>query len=174
MIVSVVSYLVINMFEPHSIYAMRLARKGELLTHDKDKAILTVLNLESLIERDYRTVTPDMELSQLTHTISKSHRNIFPVVDTSGRFLGVVSLDSVRNVMFRSELYHQYKVKSFMKDPPALLGINDTLKVVTKKFDETGAWNLPIVDNDYKYVGFISRSGLFNSYRSTLIKFSQE
>ncbi len=174
MIVSVVSYLVINMFEPHSIYAMRLARKGELLTHDKDKAILTVLNLESLIERDHRTVTPDMELSQLTHTISKSHRNIFPVVDTSGRFLGVVSLDSVRNVMFRSELYHQYKVKSFMKDPPALLGINDTLKVVTKKFDETGAWNLPIVDNDYKYVGFISRSGLFNSYRSTLIKFSQE
>ena len=174
MIVSVVSYLVINLFEPHSIYAMRLARKGELLTHNKDKAILTVLNLESLIERDYRTVTPDMELSQLTHVISKSHRNIFPVVDKTGRFLGVVSLDSVRIYMFRNELYHQYKVSSFMKAPPALLGINDTLKVVTKKFDDTGAWNLPIVDNEQKYVGFISRSGLFNSYRNTLIKFSQE
>ena len=174
MIVSVVSYLVINLFEPHSIYAMRLARKGELLTHDKDKAILTVLNLESLIERDYRTVTPDMELSQLTHVITKSHRNIFPVVDSTGRFLGVVSLDSVRIYMFRSELYHQYKVSSFMKDPPALLSIDDTPKVVTKKFDETGAWNLPIIDGDHKYVGFISRSGLFNSYRKTLIKFSPE
>ena len=174
MIVSVVSYLVINLFEPHSIYAMRLARKGELLTHDKDKAILTILSLESLIERDYRTLTPDMELSQMTHVISKSHRNIFPVVDETGRLLGVVSLDSVRNVMFRSELYHLYKVRSFMKEPPATLSINDTLKVVTKKFDETGAWNLPIVDNNFKYVGFISRSGLFNSYRSTLIKFSQE
>ncbi|MBQ9362565.1 MAG: chloride channel protein [Bacteroidaceae bacterium] len=174
MIVSVVSYLVINLFEQHSIYAMRLARKGELLTHDKDKAILTVLSLESLIERDYRTVTPDMELSQLTHTIAKSHRNIFPVVDKSGRFLGVVSLDSVRIYMFRTELYHQYKVSSFMKEPPAVLGINDTLQVVTKKFDETGAWNLPIIDNEFKYVGFISRSGLFNSYRKTLIKFSPE
>jgi len=174
MIVSVVSYLVINMFEPHSIYAMRLARKGELLTHDKDKAILTVLNLESLIERDYRTVTPDMELSQLTHVISKSHRNIFPVVESTGRFLGVVSLDTVRIYMFRSELYHQYKVSSFMKAPPALLSIDDTLTVVTQKFDETGAWNLPIVDADQKYVGFISRSGLFNSYRNTLIKFSPE
>ena len=174
MIVSVVSYLIINLFEQHSIYAMRLARKGELLTHDKDKAILTVLSLESLIERDYRTVTPDMELSQLTHTIAKSHRNIFPVVDNSGRFLGVVSLDSVRIYMFRTELYHQYKVSSFMKDPPAVLSINDTLNVVTKKFDETGAWNLPIIDNDFKYVGFISRSGLFNSYRKTLIKFSPE
>ena len=174
MIVSVVSYLIINLFEQHSIYAMRLARKGELLTHDKDKAILTVLNLESLIERDYRTVTPDMELSQLTHTISKSHRNIFPVVDHSGRFLGVVSLDTVRNYMFRTELYHQYKVSSFMKEPPATLSINDTLQIVTKKFDETGAWNLPILDNDFRYVGFISRSGLFNSYRKTLIKFSPE
>jgi len=174
MIVSTVSYLVINLFEPHSIYAMRLARKGELLTHDKDKAILTVLKLESLIERDYRTVTPDMELSQLTHIITKSHRNIFPVVDETGRFLGVVSLDSVRIYMFRSELYHQYRVSSFMKDPPALLSIDDTPKVVTKKFDETGAWNLPVIDGGHKYVGFISRSGLFNSYRKTLIKFSPE
>ena len=174
MIVSTVSYLVINLFEPHSIYAMRLARKGELLTHNKDKAILTVLNLESLIERDYRTVTPDMELSQLTHIISKSHSNIFPVIDNTGKFLGVVSLDTVRPYMFRSELYHQYKVSAFMKDPPALLSIDDTLKVVTQKFDQTGAWNLPIVDATQKYVGFISRSGLFNSYRKTLIKFSPE
>ena len=174
MIVSVVSFLVINLFEQHSIYAMRLARKGDLITHDKDKAILTVLNLESLIERDYRTVDPDMELGDMITDIVKSHRNIFPVVSGNGEFLGVVSLDSVRIVMFRSELYHKYTVRSFMKDPPALLSINDTLNTVTKKFEETGAWNLPIVDNENKYAGFISRSGLFDSYRRTLKEFSQE
>ncbi len=174
MIVSAISFLVINMFEPHSIYAMRLARRGDLITHDKDKAILTVLSLESLVERDYKTVTPDMDLRQLTTVISKSHRNLFPVVSNSGVFLGVVSLDTVRNVMFRSELYHNYKVSSFMKEPPALLSINDTLKTVTKKFEDTGAWNLPIVGEGKRYVGFVSRSGLFNSYRQTLKEFSQE
>jgi CIC family chloride channel protein len=174
MIVSVVSFLVINMFEPHSIYAMRLARRGDLLTHDKDKAILTILSLESLIERDYKTLSPDMELSQITGVIAKSHRNIFPVVDHTGFFLGVVSLDSLRMVMFRTELYHNYTVRSFLKEPPALLSINDTLKTVTKKFEDTDAWNLPIVDTDNKYVGFISRAGLFNSYRQTLKEFSQE
>lgn len=174
MIVSAVSFLVINMFEHHSIYAMRLARRGDLLTHDKDKAILTILSLESLIERDYKTLTPDMELSQITGVIAKSHRNIFPVVDHTGFFLGVVSLDSLRIVMFRTELYHNYTVRSFLKEPPALLSINDTLKTVTKKFEDTDAWNLPIVDTDNKYVGFISRAGLFNSYRQTLKEFSQE
>ncbi|MBQ0022787.1 MAG: chloride channel protein [Prevotellaceae bacterium] len=174
MIVSVVSYLTINIFEPHSIYAMRLARRGQLLTHDKDSAILTVLNMESVLEKDFRTVQSDWNLSKLAVEISKSHRNIFPVVDQSGRFIAVVSLDSVRKYIFRSELYHKYTVGSFMKEPPALLNIRDSLKVATKKFEETGAWNLPVIDDDRKYVGFVSRSGLFTSYRETLINFSQE
>ncbi len=174
MIVSVVSYLTINIFEPHSIYAMRLARRGQLLTHDKDSAILTVLNMESVLEKDFRTVQSDWNLSKLAVEISKSHRNIFPVVDQSGRFIAVVSLDSVRKFIFRSELYHKYTVGSFMKEPPALLNIRDSLKVATKKFEETGAWNLPVIDDDRKYVGFVSRSGLFTSYRETLINFSQE
>ncbi|MCQ2257484.1 MAG: chloride channel protein [Bacteroidaceae bacterium] len=174
MIVSVVSYLTINVFEPHSIYAMRLARRGQLITHDKDKAILTILSLQSVIERDFLSVTADMKLDKFTSVISKSHRNIFPVVDISGRLIGVVSLDAVRLYMFRSELYHLYTVASFMKEPPAQLSINDSLKVATKKFEDTGAWNLPVVDEEGKYIGFISRSGLFNSYRETLIKFSQE
>lgn len=174
MIVSVVSYLTINVFEPHSIYAMRLARRGQLITHDKDKAILTILSLQSVIERDFLSVTADMKLDKFTSVISKSHRNIFPVVDFSGRLIGVVSLDAVRLYMFRSELYHLYTVASFMKEPPAQLSINDSLKVATKKFEDTGAWNLPVVDEEGKYIGFISRSGLFNSYRETLIKFSQE
>lgn len=174
MIVSAIAYLTIVVFEPHSIYAMRLARRGELLTHNKDKAILTLLSLDSLIERDYKTVTEDMDLGQLCQTISKAHRNLFPVVDKAGRLIGMVSMDSVRKHMFRSELYRKYTVASFMKEPPAMLNINDTLEVATKKFDDTKAWNLPVVDDKQNYIGFISRSGLFNSYRQTLIKFSQE
>ena len=174
MIVSAVSYLTINVFEPHSIYAYRLARRGELLTHNKDKAILTVLSMESLIEKDYRTLNIDMDLGKMTVEISKAHRNIVPVIDRAGKFAGVVSLDSVRKYIFRPELYHKYFVTSFMKEPPSLLNTNDTLETVTKKFEETGAWNLPVVDEEMRYMGFISRSGLFNSYRQTLIKFSQE
>lgn len=174
MIVSVVSYLTINVFEPHSIYAMRLARRGQLLTHDKDSAILTLLNLTSVIEKDFRPVQADWTLGKLAVEISKAHRNIFPVVDPSGRFIGVVSLDSVRKYMFRAELYKKYTVGMFMKEPPALLMESDSLKVATKKFEDTGAWNLPVINSDHKYVGFVSRSGLFTSYRETLISFSQE
>lgn len=174
MIVSVVSYLTINTFEPHSIYAMRLARKGELITHDKDQAILTIIHLESQIEKDYKSVMPEMDLGQLVGVITKSHRNLFPVVDSAGKFIGVVTLDSVRKYIFRPELYHKYTVATFMKDPPALLNTHDTLKVATEKFDETKAWNLPVVDEEMKFLGFVSRSGLFNSYREVLVNFTAE
>lgn len=174
MIVSVVSYLTINTFEPHSIYAMRLARKGELITHDKDQAILTIINLESQIETDYKSFTPDMDLGKMVSVISKAHRNIFPVTDKNGVFLGVVSLDSIRKYIFRPELYHQFTVTSFMKDPPALLNTNDTLKIATEKFDETKAWNLPVVNDEHQFLGFVSRSGLFNSYREVLVNFTAE
>lgn len=174
MIVSVFSYLTINVFEPHSIYAMRLARKGELITHDKDKAILTIINLKSQIETDYDIITPEMDLGQLVSVITKAHRNIFPVTDKNKKFIGVVSLDSIRKYIFRPELYHKYTTTSFMKDPPALLNTNDTLKVATEKFDETKAWNLPVVDENKQFLGFVSRSGLFNSYREVLVNFSAE
>ena len=174
MIVSVMSYLTINTFEPHSIYAMRLARKGQLITHDKDQAILTIINLESQIETDYKTFTPDMDLGKMVSIISKAHRNIFPVIDQNGVFLGVVTLDSIRKYIFRPELYHQFTVTSFMKDPPALLNTNDTLKIATEKFDETQAWNLPVVNDEHQFLGFVSRSGLFNSYREVLVNFSAE
>ena len=174
MIVSAVSYLTIHIFEPHSIYAMRLARRGQLITHNKDSAILTLLNLESVIEKNFKTVTPDMPLREFVMTISKAHRNLFPVLDPNGRLLGVVPLDAVRLYMFRPELYHKYTAGMFMKDPPAVLSINDSLNVAAAKFEDTGAWNLPVVDEERKYIGFISRSGLFKSYRDTLRKFSQE
>lgn len=115
-----------------------------------------------------------MQLNKFVVTIAKSHRNIFPVVDASGKLLGVVSLDSVRLYMFRPELYRQYTIRNFMKEPPATLMVNDSLKIAAKKFEDTGAWNLPVVDENHLYIGFVSRSGLFTSYRETLIKFSQE
>jgi len=174
MIVSSVAYLTINMFEPHSIYAMRLARKGELLTHDKDDAILTVLNLGSLLEKDFSPVHSDWDLSKIIVTIVHSHRNLFPVVDSAGRLVGVMTLDSVRKYMFRPELYHQYRVRSFMQTPPAVLTTADTLKVAAQKFDETRAWNLPVTDEQGRFIGFISRSGLFSSYRKTLVSFTAE
>lgn len=174
MIVSVVSYLTINLFEPHSIYAMRLARRGQLLTHDKDSAVLTVLNLESLIERDYQPIFPNISFSKFVATIAKSHRNIFPVVAPNGTLLGVVTLDSVRLYIFRPELYRQYTAGQFMKEPPAVLMMNDSPKVAIQKFKDTKAWNLPVVDEQHHYIGFVSRSGLFTRYRETLITFSQE
>ncbi len=172
MIVSVVSYLTINAFEPHSIYAMRLARKGELLTHDKDDAILTMLNLGSLLEKNFICVHPDWDLGQAVTAVSQSHRDLFPVVNPAGKLLGIMSLDSIRKYMFRPELYHKYHVENFMKEPPAILNTADTLKVATKKFDETHAWNLPVVDASGSFIGFISRSGLFSSYRQTLVDFT--
>ena len=174
MIVSAISYMTINIFEPHSIYAMRLARKGELITHDKDSAILTLLSMTSLIETNYRPVRPEWDLEKIIIAIENSRRNIFPVVNQANKLVGVMTLDSVRNVMFRPELYHQYKVSSFMKDPPSVLYMTDTLKEATAKFDETKAWNLPVVDDKGCYMGFISRSGLFSSYRRTLVSFSAD
>ncbi len=174
MIVSAISYMTINIFEPHSIYAMRLARKGELITHDKDSAILTLLSMTSLIETNYLPVRPEWDLEKIIIAIENSRRNIFPVVNQANKLVGVMTLDSVRNVMFRPELYHQYKVSSFMKDPPSVLYMTDTLKEATAKFDETKAWNLPVVDDKGCYMGFISRSGLFSSYRRTLVSFSAD
>ncbi|MBQ0102965.1 MAG: chloride channel protein [Prevotellaceae bacterium] len=174
MMVSVAAYLTIQTFEPHSIYAMRLARKGELLTHDKDQAVLTLLNLDSQIERDYKPMSTNMDLAQMVQVVVKSHRNIFPVIDQNDHLVGVITLDSIRKYMFRTELYHQYTVRSFMKDPPALLCTTDTPKVATDKFDETNAWNLPVVNEEGKFIGFVSRSGLFNSYRSVLQDIASE
>ena len=174
MIVSVVAYLTIIVFEPHSIYTMRLAKKGELITHNKDRAILTLLNVNTLIENDYRIVRKDMNLRQFSTIISESRRNLFPVADVEGYLEGVVALDDVRKYIFRPELYHKYQVIHFMQKPKTVLRVTDSMRAVTRKFEETGAWNLPVVDEDDKYMGFISRSGLFNRYRQTLVDFSAD
>lgn len=175
MIVSVSSYLTIIMFEPHSIYSMRLAKKGELLTHHKDKAVLTLMKVENVVEKDFVVVHPEMDLGELVNkAISNSRRNVFPVTDESGVLIGIVLLDDIRNIMFRQELYHRFKVSKFMISAPARLHDTDSMEQVMQIFDDTKAWNLPVVDAEGKYLGFVSKSKIFNSYREVLVHFSED
>ena len=174
MMVSVSSYLTIMIFEPHSIYSMRLAQKGELLTHNKDKSVLTLMDIESVVETDFEKVHPDDDLGEMVKVISKAKRNMFPVVDGRGELLGIVILDDIRNIIFRQELYHRFYVGRFMVTPPARIQMDDSMEVIMKKFDDTKAWNLPVVDHDGKYVGFLSKSRILNSYRQMLVDFSED
>ena len=174
MMVSVSSYLTIMIFEPHSIYSMRLAQKGELITHHKDKSVLTLMNIESVVETDFEQVHPENDLGEMVKVISKAKRNMFPVVDARGMLLGIVVLDDIRNIIFRQELYHRFTVGRFMVVPPARISMNDSMEEVMRKFDDTKAWNLPVVDEDGKYKGFLSKSRVLNTYRQTLVDFSED
>lgn len=167
LIVSTISYGTIKIFEPYSIYTKRLAKRGELLTHQKDKAVLTLLKINNVIETDFIPVYPDMTLKDMVDTISKSNRNLFPVLNEHKELMGVVLLDEIRNIMFRPELYRRMRVRTFMSIPPAKIELGETMDSVMKIFDKTGAWNLPVVDNGV-YVGFVSKSKIFNSYRRVL------
>ena len=174
MIVSVCAYLTIIVFEPHSIYSMRLAKSGELITHHKDRAVLTMMNMESVIERDFMPVQPSMLLREMVKVISESSRNLFPVVDVNNELIGVLHLDDIRKVMFRHELYHRYTVEKFMVIPKARVIITDSMEEVMEKFDATGEWNMPVVDEENKYKGFVSKSKLLNTYRQVMVDFSEE
>ena len=172
-ITATVAYLTIIIFEPHSLYTMRLAESGDLITHHKDKAVLTLLRLDSVIERDFTTVTPYDTLGQLVKSVSRSRRNLFPVVSDTGAFLGVVLLDDIRSVMFRSDRYDSSYVEEFMSFAPARVSLNEPMESVLKKFEVSGAWNLPVVE-DGLYVGFVSKSKILSAYREMLVQFSDE
>ena len=174
MIVSVISYLTIMLFEPHSLYAMRLAQKGELLTHNKDRNVLTLLKMDNVLETDFITVFPEMTLGQLVKVISASKRNIFPVIDNDGQLKGILLLDEVRNIMFQPRLYNRFTVSQLMTSPAAVLRFDQPMDKVMETFEDTGAWNLPVVDADRRYLGFVSKSKIFNSYRHVLVHFSEE
>ena len=160
MIVSVSSYITIKMFLPHSIYSMRLAQKGELLTHHKDRAVLTLLNTDSVIERDFLTVSPEMSLGDMVKVIAKSGRNTFPVIDERGILLGLVLLDNIRNIMFRPELYNRFHVSKFMVSAPAKIQVGTPMEQIMRIFDDTKAWNLPVVDEEGRYIGSVSYTHL--------------
>ena len=168
LIVSASSYAICRIFTPYGIYSRRLAKRGELLTHQKDRSVLTLLKMDSVIEKDFSIVHPDMSLKDMVDTIAQSHRNLFPVTDDEGTLLGVVQLDDIRNIMFRPDLYRRMYVNRFMAIPPAKVVIGTPMEQVMKTFDHTGAWNLPVIDEKGHYVGFVSKSKIFNSYRQVL------
>jgi len=165
------SFITIMYFEPHSIYTKRLAKRGELITHHKDKAVLTLMNWKKEIEKDLKTIHPDATLRELVKIISRSKRNIFPVVDDENMLLGVVLLDNVRDIMFNHEMYDLTFVRDLMITPPSYVSSTDNMETVMQKFSESGVWNLPVIDNG-KYVGFISKSRIFTAYRKVLVQVS--
>ena len=171
LIVSISSFATIISFERHSIYTMRLAQKGELMTHHKDQAVLTLLKIENIIETDFVKVSPSMTLGDIVRrAISQSSRNIFPVVENDGRLIGIIQVDNIRNIMFRPELYDRFKVSRFMISPPAKIVINMPMEKIMKIFDDTKAWNLPVIDETGYYLGFVSKSKIFNAYREVLVE----
>lgn len=173
LIVSALAYITIRIFTPYSIYTMRLAKAGDLVTHQKDKAVLTLLKVDNLIETDFKIVHPEMNLKEMVNTISVSNRNLFPVTDSEGNLKGVVLLDEIRNIMFRADLYKKMHVSRFMSAVPEVIEITYPMDKVMEIFDRTNAWNLPVVDNG-RYVGFVSKSKIFNSYRRVLRHFTED
>ena len=168
-----ISYLTTIFFIPHSIYTERLAKRGDLITHHKDKAVLTLLNVKSVIEKDLIPVDPDATLGELIPVISGSKRNIFPVVDEGNNLSGIILLDNIREVIFNQEMYNNTYVSDLMTSPPATVDPDEAMSDVMHKFEETGAWNLPVT-KDGKYIGFISKARIFNTYRKLLVQFSDE
>ena len=174
MIVSVVAYMTILVFEPHSIYGSRLAKQGKLLTHHTDHAVLTLMNLDSVIERDYLGVEPDMELNEIVHKISRSHSTVLPVLDAGGKLLGEIDIMKIRNVVFRIELYHHFKASQLMTDPKALLTDGMPMQQVMRTFDRTGANWLPVLDAENRLKGYISRQRIYTMYRKMVADMSED
>ena len=174
MIVATGSYLTIKYFEPHSIYAMRLAQRGELLTHHTDKSILTLMSMDSVIQHYDQVLYPDMNLGDVAAQVSNSKNHVFPVVNKQMQFVGAVYLDDIRHLVFRTELYRDFAVSQLMTQPEALLSVNDPMEVVVSVFDKTGAWTLPVVDEEGIFVGFIRKSTVLTVYRQMLADLSND
>lgn len=169
MIVASVTYVVVKIFEPDSIDTKKLAKKGELITHDRDKKILSYISLETILEKDFQPVHEKDRLRELITTIEKSHRNVYPVISDGNKLTGIIRLDAIREMMFRQDLYDTLLIKELMQEPLATISLDETMESVMQKFDETHAWNLPVVSNGM-YAGFISKSVIFNKYRNHLIE----
>ena len=173
-ITATISYAATRTIEPYSIYTKRIAKAGELLTHDSDQAVLTLLKTNDLIETDFMTIRIDSTMRELVDAVAQSKRNIFPVVDSKNHFQGYVSLEDIRSVMFKYDSYDSLHVYNFMKSAPAYVYVNERMDRVMSKFEQTEAWNLPVVTEDRTYVGFVSKSKIFSSYREQLKQVSHD
>ena len=172
MISAGIAYYTSKLFNKHTIYTQELAERGELITHNKDQAVLTLMSLQDEIEDNFTPIEPDWTLREMVKSVSISKRNLFPVLDHQKRLIGVVSLDDIRPIMFDTELYDEMTVESMMSVPPEMIYLSDRMEEVVKKFDESGAWNLPVIDGKGQYIGFVSKSRLFTVYRQVLMDVS--
>lgn len=173
MITVSMSFIITKSAIDHTIYTKELAEKGELLTHNKDQSVLTLMRLDNVIEQDFTVLYPEMSLGNMLHQgVAKSSRNLFPVVDEHKQMVGIILLDNIRDVMFDQTLYESTTVETFMHNPPEHIYYEtDSMKMVMKKFQDTGAWNLPVI-KDGIYYGFVSKSKLLTAYRRELINFT--
>ena len=172
-VTATLSYVTILAFERTSIYTKRLAQRGELMTHHKDKTVLAMISVDDVLEKDFKKVNEEDNLGQLVKAISKSKRNIFPVLNEQKELVGTISLDDIRDIIFNTELYDKVRVTELMARPPATIERKERLESVLEKFETTGAWNLPVIEEG-QYKGFISRSKIFSSYRKLLREFSDD
>jgi len=172
MITATVAYIIVRTFTTNSVYHIQLAQRKELLTHDKDANVLQMLEVRKLIETDFAVLTEDATLGDLAKAISKNHRNLFPIVDEEGKMVGMLKMDDVRSIIFNQELYDTTKLKDIMYMPEYSISPNDSMEEVAKKFETSGRFNLAVIDNDGKYVGFISRARVFTKYRKQIIDVS--
>ena len=174
MITAVISFLFVRYFTPYSVYTKQLGQGGELITHHKDKAVLTLMRLQNEIETNFLTINAYDKLGDLVKIVSRSSRNLFPVIDENNTFLGVVNLNDIREIMFDRSKYEELFVHELMTPAPEFIYFTDTMEQVMRKFDQSGAWNLPVVSEDSKYIGFVSKSKLFSAYRKLLREFYEE
>ncbi|MBR1705178.1 MAG: chloride channel protein [Bacteroidales bacterium] len=169
-----IAYGTTRLFEKYSIYTKRIAQTGQLLTHDSDQAVLTLLKTADLVETDFTPVRIDATLRELVDAVSVSNRNIFPVLDARHRFQGYVALSDIRHDMFRTDLYDSRHVYNYMRSAPEYVYADEPMERVMRKFETSEAWNLPVVGPDRTYLGFVSKSKIFNAYREELKDFSQD
>ena len=174
MIVCISSFLTISIFESHSIYALRLAREGKLLTHHMDRAALTLMGMRNLVEKDYHPIKADLPMSKLVSEISRSNNNFLPVINDAGVLLGVIDITKIRHIIFRTELYNRFSVKQLMLQPSAVLNAHDSMDEVMRKFEQTDAAQLPVVDVSGELQGYISRTKIYEMYRHIVADISAE
>jgi chloride channel protein, CIC family len=167
MIVSAISFLTISYYEEYSLYTKNLNERGDYNPYDKDKQVLGIIKLEKLVETDHITIQPDKKLKDLIEVVSKSKRNIFPVVNNRHELMGIITLDDIRGIMFDEDAREKVEIRNIMHSPPDKVNFKDSMQTVMRKFEKTGAWNLPVIENG-KYKGFLSKSTIFNAYRNNL------
>jgi CIC family chloride channel protein len=174
MITVSMSFIITKNAIENTIYTKELAEKGTLLTHDKDQNVLTLMTLDSVVEKNFIALHPEMTLGEMLHEgVAKSNRNLFPVINVDKQLVGIILLDNIRDIMFDQALYDSTTVETFMQSPPAIIQFeNDSMKTVMQKFQDSGAWNLPVI-KDGKYYGFVSKSKLLTAYRRELINFTK-